>query len=158
MKKKKTPKIKAEPNVSKIPRNSEEPANYKRHPISWQLGSIDSESNWGIQIFNSERTCNLFWTDIYPKIKHFEAKTWHEIEKERTGSRGKSKHHSVNISDIIPDAQKRLEDLKLDDIDSLFSMRLTGEQRIWGIRNFSYMQVLWFDLKHEICPSKKKHT
>jgi hypothetical protein len=95
---------------------------------------------------------NLFWAEIYSKIRHFETKPWNVIELEPYGRKGKTKHHYVNISKIIPEAQKRLKRLDLDDNDELFSIRFDGELRIWGIRKFSYFQVLWFDFNHEICP------
>ena len=99
---------------------------------------------------------NIFWKDIYPTLKHFEKKTWFEIESETFyGKRkNKTKHHSVQISKLIPEARRRLETLRLDDIDELFSIRISGKIRLWGIRKKSYFQALWFDLKHEICPSK----
>lgn len=97
---------------------------------------------------------NPFWSEIYSKIRHFETTSWHVIEKELFGNRKrKTKHHSISVSKIIPEAQKRLEKLKRDDIDELFSIRLNGKLRIWGIRKYAYFQVLWFDFNHEICPS-----
>ena len=98
---------------------------------------------------------NFFWTDIYPKLRHFESQTWFDIEKEISGGKNKTRHHSVNISKIIPEARKRLEQLQLDDIDELFSIRLAGKLRIWGIRHYSYLRILWIDLEHEICPTTR---
>ena len=98
---------------------------------------------------------NIFWTDIYPKLRHFESQTWKDLEKEQFGERGKTKHHSVSISKIIPEARKRLEELKIEDVDELFSIRFSGQQRIWGIRHFSFLKILWIDLKHEICPPSR---
>ncbi|HWJ26775.1 MAG TPA: hypothetical protein VNS32_09540 [Flavisolibacter sp.] len=96
---------------------------------------------------------NIFWVEVFPKLAHFESNNWNVIEKEPYGKYGKTKHHSVAISALIPEAQKRLIELKLDDIEELFSIRLTGKIRIWGIRKLSYLQVLWFDFEHEVCPS-----
>lgn len=100
---------------------------------------------------------NIFWKDIYPTLIHFEKKTWFEIEQETYYGRGrnKTKHHSIKIAEITSEAKSRLEDLKIEDIDELFSIRLSGKIRIWGIRKQSHFQILWFDLKHEICPSLK---
>lgn len=98
---------------------------------------------------------NVFWRKIFPKLKHFETKTWIEIEKEQYGKNGKTKHHFIAIEKIIEDAQRRLKTLNLNDIDELFSIRLDGELRIWGIRKSSYLQVLWFDFQHEICPPQR---
>jgi len=97
---------------------------------------------------------NIFMTKIYPKLKHFETTSWEDIEREQYGN-GKTKHHSVAIADIISEAQKRLIELRLDDVDQLFSLRLEGKIRIWGIRKYSFLRILWIDLKHEICPSDK---
>lgn len=108
-----------------------------------------------LQIIFRNIKINIFFSEIYPKLRHFEENTWLKIEKEQYGRKGKTKHHSVNISDINPKAQKRLKELKMDDIDELFSLRLTGRIRIWGIRKFSYLKILWFDLEHEIYPVSK---
>jgi len=95
----------------------------------------------------------IFWEDILPKLKDFEEKRWFEIDQEFYGKKGKSNDYLVKVSEIIRDAQKRLETLKLDDHDELYSMRLTGKIRIWGIREAGYLKILWFDLEHAICPS-----
>lgn len=95
---------------------------------------------------------NIFWSEILPKLKELEKINWFELEKQQFGSKGKTKHHFIEVSKIIPEAKKRLEQLKLDDHDELFSIRLSGAFRIWGIRQFGYLQILWFDQGHEICP------
>jgi len=98
-------------------------------------------------------TRNIFWSEIYPKLKLFEEKTWFEIEKEQFGDKSKTKHHFVNVGKIIQEARIRLKTLNLDNYDELFSIRLTGRIRIWGIREHGYMKILWFDLEHAICPT-----
>jgi len=98
---------------------------------------------------------NPFWSNFYTKIRHFETNLWHTIEREGYGKKGKTKHHYISVSKIIPEAQKRLEQLRLDDVDELYSIRFAGEVRIFGIRKFNYFQVLWFDLNHEICPTSR---
>jgi hypothetical protein len=203
--------------VTKSPKNIENPSQYKDFPLAWQLGFIDDESKWGTSNFreffslgnyddmlkqfpddihndlldavegligkrfrslndlltmvgrksNNNITTkeqqiilnflneNPFWIEIYPKIRHFEITPWHILEREQYGKKGKTKHHYVSVSNIIPEAQKRLQKLKLDDIDQLFSIRLDGELRIYGIRKFSYFRVLWIDFDHEIYPSSR---
>ncbi|WP_287625090.1 hypothetical protein [Parabacteroides sp.] len=100
----------------------------------------------------------FFLSKIYPKLRDFETKTWKEIERETTGKNGRSKHHSIDIKDLCEEAQERLVELKLDDLDSLFSLRLDGTLRIFGIRNQNYLRILWVDQDHKICPSQKKNT
>lgn len=113
-------------------------------------GNISAEEQ---RIILNTLSENIFWAEVFPKLSHFEMSDWNTIEREGYGSHGKTKHHSISVSDIVPKAQKRLAELKLDDIDSLFSIRLSGKFRIWGIRKFGYLQVLWFDPNHEVCPS-----
>ncbi|MFY0483229.1 hypothetical protein ACI6PS_11545 [Flavobacterium sp. PLA-1-15] len=98
---------------------------------------------------------NFFWHELYPKLKDFESKKWWELENEKFGSKGKSKHHWVDVKQIIRPAQQRLVNLKLDDVQELFSIRLTGTQRVWGIRDYNYFKMLWFDFDHEIYPSNR---
>jgi hypothetical protein len=96
---------------------------------------------------------NYFWEELVPKLRNFESVKWKEIEKETFGKKGKSKHHWVTVDKIIKEARERLEYLKLDDYQELYSIRLTGKIRIWGIREFNFFRLLWFDEEHEICPS-----
>lgn len=77
---------------------------------------------------------------------------------ERNGKEGRSKHHAITIDKLCKEARQRLEELKLDDLDSLFSLRLDGTLRVFGIRNQNYLRIVWVDQDHEICPSSKKNT
>jgi hypothetical protein len=51
-------------------------------------------------------------------------------------------------------ALKRLKKLKLDDSAESFSLRLEGDSRIFGIREFNSFFVLWYDEHHQVCPQK----
>ncbi len=87
---------------------------------------------------------------IIGKLKSFERSAWADIE--RGGS------HFIGVESIIRDAQRRLEMLKLDDTDELFSLRLSGLERLWGLRSNDVFSVLWWDPNHQICPSTLRHT
>lgn len=45
-----------------------------------------------------------------------------------------------------------------DDLDQLFSLRLTVRKRVWGIKEGNIFWILWWDPEHEVCKSHKKHT
>ena len=66
--------------------------------------------------------------------------------------------HFVEVTAIIDEAQRRLVKIGKDEQAQLFSLRMTGEMRLWGIRDVAILPVLWWDPKHEVCPSPKKHT
>ena len=89
--------------------------------------------------------------EIREKLKWFETMTLAEILN------GTS-HHKVKTSAICKDAINRLEELRLDDIEELLSLRLTGIQRIWGILEHNVVILLWWDPEHRVCPSLLKNT
>ena len=78
--------------------------------------------------------------------------TWNEILRDR------SSNHSVLVSQLDKKARKRLAALKLDDIESLVSLRVAAKQRIWGIKQHNSLLLLWWDPGHQVCPSPPKHT
>jgi len=88
--------------------------------------------------------------EILSKIRDFERAKWPEIE--RRGS------HFIPIDRLIPEARRRLEMLKLDDTDYLFSLRLSGRERLWGLRVNDVFSLLWWDPDHQVCPATLGHT
>jgi len=61
---------------------------------------------------------------------------WHEILNRN--------NHEVDIKSIDKKAKERLELLRLDDIETLVSLRIMGSVRIWGIRVHNCFKVLWW--------------
>ncbi|MEE9403365.1 MAG: hypothetical protein V3V20_00600 [Algisphaera sp.] len=90
--------------------------------------------------------------DISSKLKSFEQNGWNDLIQ------NKKSHHPIELHKLAKPAQKRLEELSFDDLDSLFSLRLSGTQRLFGIRSNHLFYALWWDPNHQVCPSKKKHT
>lgn len=87
---------------------------------------------------------------IREKLSNFETMTWGDIVV-----KAKKQHHTVAISQLCPDAQKRLRELKLEDFDGLLSLRLAARRRVWGIFADGVMTLLWWDSEHRVCPSEK---
>ena len=145
-KRQKTPKSNYSPKQEKIPRIREDVSNYLKLNPSWQIGRLDEGGEWGWNLISD----SLLKNEILPKIKNFESRTWADIFKDN--------NHEVSVYQIHKTAQKRLDELRLNDIESLVSLRLTGQKRVWGIRNVSVFRILWWDPKHTVYPSKKKHT
>lgn len=146
-KKKKIPQKYGEnTKVSKIPKiSSSFNEGYDQNPV-WQIGSIDIDGpfGWG------ELETQFIISEILPKVQDFETMKWSEIL-------GRN-NHEVDISDFSKEAQKRLQEIGLNDIEKMVSLRLTGPKRLWGIKLQNTMRVLWWDPNHEVCPSQKKHT
>ena len=134
------------PTLSKTPRISPTIKNpLDQNPV-WHIGTIDLNGPWGWTEIEKE----FFFNEILPKVQNLESMFWKNILGRNS--------HEVNVSQISSFAQKRLIKLGLEDTDTLISLRLTGRQRIWGIRIENILKILWWDPNHEVYPSKLKHT
>ncbi len=112
----------------------------------WAFRSLDLQGPW---CWAQMATTTLL--EVMERLKNFENMTWVEIEQ-RSGS------HFVDRDSLIKAANDRLAEIRQDDVDSLFSLRINGKARIWGIRDEHILRVLWWDPEHQVCPSLKKNT
>lgn len=131
------------PNADKRP--SAEPEESGKNSPVWRFSIMDFDGPFGCGDLTAQTA-----KGIHSKLSQFEGMNWNEIE--RSGS------HNVSRDKLTKEAQERLKVLKQDDIDELFSLRLAGKERIWGIRERSVLRLLWWDPEHRVCPSHKKHT
>ena len=92
---------------------------------------------------------------IFDKLADYEGMTWQEIQSASGGKTHGTNSHFENVADLDKAAQKRLVELKLDDIDQLFSLRLTGKERLYGILENGVFAILWYDKEHEVYKVKK---
>lgn len=136
----KTPRISSD-NYSSIQKT------YDHLPV-WQLKILDmNHEQWGWKNLNLQDIQSIF-----QKLKNYESRTWKEIHSD------KHRDHPVPINQLVNKAQKRLEELHLEDAGELYRLRLSGKQRIWGILDGYIFKILWWDPGHTVCPSEKKHT
>lgn len=84
---------------------------------------------------------------IREKLRGFESMTLAEIFIQ-----GKKRNHGVELGKLCHDAQRRLRELGYDDLDELYTLRLSGPERIWGIRDCNVFTLLWWDPRHQVCP------
>lgn len=88
--------------------------------------------------------------DIVKKLHSLDSMEWAKIE-------GKQ-HHSISIDRLSKVARERLQQIKQDDIDEIFSFHLQGKPRVFCIRDRHIAKLLWYDPEHQVCPAKKKNT
>ena len=88
--------------------------------------------------------------EVVPKLHNFESMTYREMKD--------AGNHDIEVVELCPEAQTRLGELGFSDLDSLYSMRLTGERRVWAHRDVTRLHILWWDPHHAVCPVQKKHT
>ena len=130
-------------------RISVDPADANKSNPVWSITIFDVDGPWGRERIEQSET---LWSDIFPKLKNYESMTWGDILKDKT------RNHSVTVDQLIKAARQRLDELKQNDVDELFRFRLSGQQRVWGIRDGRVFKILWWDPHHEIAPSALKHT
>lgn len=146
--KKKIPKYLLEDSGStkEIRLDSNIPNSFDKFEPSWKFNLIDNAGPWGWNNINTDE----IWDILSNQINQKEHINWSTLKE--AGS------HNIEISKLTKEAQKRLTEIGYNDIDELFSLRLSGKERIWGIRDRFALKIIWWDPKHEVCPSNKKHT
>lgn len=145
-KSKKVPNLGSSETKKEVRHENNMPESYDKCLPSWKFHLIDKEGNWGWDNLSPEE----IWDILSNKIKDKEHINWSTLKQ--SGS------HNVAVGDFIKEARDRLQEIGQADVDELFSLRLTGKQRIWGIRDRYALKILWWDPEHEVCPSPKKHT
>jgi hypothetical protein len=121
------------PSKTKILENPDKIA--QQNP-SWAFYRCDTGGCWAI---TKDRLHTIFWDKLYPRLQAFERQTWAEIE-------GKE-NHFVNVLDFNKCAKDRLKVLNITD-DEIFSLRIEGGKRIYGLRPKGTLIILWYDDNH----------
>ena len=150
----KTKKVKKGHTQSKINKTAEnnkfsrisQPPNGDQEKLSWQIRILDFDAPWGWGELDAKAL-----KYIHQKLAQFETMTWAEVTHPNTGC------HPIKVEDICIEAQKRLIELKIIE-EELFSLRFSGKERLWGIREQHIFKILWWDPKHQVYPVSKKHT
>jgi len=112
---------------------------------SWRIIALEMAGPYGWDTIDQNTL-----TYIQGKLRGFETMTLSEIFV-----RDKKRNHGVELDQLCREAQQRLQQLGYDDLDELYTLRLSGPERIWGIRECNVFSLLWWDPKHKVCPSLK---
>ena len=134
----------AQPPGGKQPRAERTPEELQRLPPTWRLGTLDLDGPFGWRTLDPAR-----FEQVLQRLHAFESMNWNDILIV-----GKKQNHTVAVRDLCSEARARLEELEQSDVDELVSLRVTGAQRIWGIRDGRSLKLLWWDPEHRVCPSK----
>lgn len=151
-KRKKEIKQKEFPDEKRIAQGGDPERYYSENP-AWTFANADQEM-WAFSQGHIEK---VFWIEILPRLKALESETWGEILV-----RDKKQNHSLDLNDLNKAAQDRL-DSKYIEAESLISLRITGNHRLYGYMTGRVFNVLWYDDNHGdnstcVCRSRLKHT
>lgn len=126
------------------------PAHYNGMNPLWSFRRIDTlHPRWSI------KSCNALYDHIILKLKDYEGMTWQEIMSASGGRSSGTNSHFEDVSDLCKEAQARLIEMHMEDVDRIFSLRLTSLERLYGILDNGIFFVIWYDSNHEIYPSGK---
>lgn len=130
-----------------------DPLSYERMYPAWSFKRMQQETMWIFppeDLISHHENC-IHSQCVLAKLASFEKMTWSEIKRQQHGHRGKSSSHFIeDLSKLNRNAQKRLRELQIS--ENLFSLRLEGKVRIFGILQSHIFEVLWYDAGHEIYP------
>ena len=134
------------PEKNKTPRSVISTSNDEKP--SWRFAMLQLIDPFGWHQIDKDKL-----VEIHSKLSELEGLTWNEILIIR-----KHYNHTIYKSQICKEAQECLEELGQDDIDELISLRLSGPERVWGIRDKGTFRLLWWDPNHLVYPYEKKNT
>ena len=121
-------------------------------PMRWSRKKKDvlGEWSWG----QARQWTSQVWREkMHPLLKMYQGRLWKEVEAE-PGPKGR-KNKAYPVGSICDEAQKRLIEINLEEMDEVFRFRTGSGERIYGSRIQNWFLLLWWDGVHKICPSKK---
>jgi hypothetical protein len=137
----KKPKASLIPPRDKLPKTAPSEGFYHLRP-AWRVARMEIVDPYGWHKIPADKL-----HEIRNKLGGLEGQTWGDII-----TKSQNNHHFMAVTKICGAARDRLNALHLDDTDALFSLRLSGPERIWGILDNGILLVLWWDPFHTIYP------
>lgn len=128
-----------------------DPDSYKSSKPIWSFELADFEhSNWSV--LNND----FIDKEIFKKLRDYEGMTWQEIDSSSGGRTNGTNSHFILFEDMVKEARDRANELNLLQHESLYSLRIQGKIRLFGVLKKGIFHIVWYDCEHAICPSKKK--
>ncbi len=147
------PRTKGVPSpVERIPRaiaNLASDDGSPKYPIiSFALADHVYSGEWGWELLGGDASKRLL-----KFLCGLSRSTWNELLNQ-TVFQGHKKHHAHPIADLCSKAQRRLEELKYDDIATdLFRFRDGSTFRLWGFKVGGIFYAVWCDPDHKVYPT-----
>ena len=118
----------------------------------WRFDKLDMDGKFAFDLSRED----FRYREVLQKIMDYSRMKWQDIEKQ-THDRGKSKHHFLkSLDSLSPEARERIRAKHLEEhADAIFSFAFENMLRVIGIREGEEFHVVWYDPKHEFCPSRR---
>lgn len=141
----KHPRAEAVPSGQKNPTYAAEPQSYNHLKACWRVRNIVMTDPYGWHELTPEEVA-----DVRQKLGNFESMTWNEIF---VGA--KKQNHAIDVSALrCPHARRWMKD-NMPDQPTLWTLRFSGAERVWGIFSGGAYQILFWDPEHLIYPTER---
>jgi hypothetical protein len=139
-------------------------------PLAHHATSDDWQSRkpaWSFALVDHDFDGSWSWTGVGAKLpgvlvflRDMETLTWKEIRHQMYFPKTKTGHtrnHAIPLDRLGREAQDRLEELGLGDLDELFVFRVDFSGRLWGVNipDSNVFALLWWDADHQVYPLGK---
>lgn len=121
--------------------------------VTWCIKKADREDAWS---WGEPRDWDAdeWGSIIHPALQQFEQLTWGEVDQFSSDT-GHKMHHGHEVGELIEEAQRRWQQLDLEQYDSLFRFRVGGQKRrAWGFIVQFHFHFVWWDREHSIYPAE----
>lgn len=124
----------------------------KEFPI-WRFDMIDRDGKFAFDLLRQD----FNHQEVLRKLMEYGNMTWDEIGKQQHDKSRKTKHHFLKLESLSKDATDRIKEKHFgEDTDAIYSFAFQNLLRIIGIRRGAEFHIVWYDPKHEFCPSTNK--
>lgn len=135
------------PTRRRMPARVADPGSANRLPVRFCFSLCDHDGPWPL---HTEESGKL--REVLEKVSEWECLSWGEVE-------ASSLYESYGDLTDCPNRQavNRLVS-EYESLDHIGRFRLAGRERLYGVREGGDFFILWWDPRHEVWPSPKKHT
>lgn len=117
------------------------------------LGTPALESRAAWRLSGADQSGPFSWANITDAQRRGVWARMSEFEKMTPSQLLSTGSHRVSQSRMAKEAKERLRRIELDDLEELWSFRVTGRQRFWCMKRENVYSLLWWDPDHRVCPS-----
>ncbi len=123
------------PSGTKTPAIGVQPPIYGDQKAAWRISKIQMTAPYGWHVMTAQEVAQ-----VKQKLETFEKSTWKELFVDN-----KHRNHRISAADLkCPIARKWMKD-NMPDQDYLWTLRLSGAERIWGILSQDAYQIVFWD-------------
>lgn len=123
----------------------------KQKPI-WRFDLIDRSGKFAFDLARSD----FKHREVLQKLMEYGDMTWDEIGRQQHDKSRKTKHHYLSVDGLSKEAMERIQAKHFDEeTDTIYSFALQNLLRIIGLRQGAEFHIVWYDPKHEFCPSTR---